>query len=135
MLQKVELGSNLRNVLLQLATLKFVAWQVEHAVVIRAITRSTCNATMFRDKLNEHVSRIGLNSSPRLSYRRCVIFKDDVTVFFFLLNRTGARDSENASLTLGDLASLFTQDEERDEEQCMTGSFGFHEETDELSPG
>ena len=68
-------------------------------------------------------------------YRLCVTFMDGVTVFFFLLNRTGARDSENASLTLGDLASLFTQDEERDEEQCMTGSFGFHEETDELSPG
>ena len=27
MLQKVELGSTLRNIFLQLATLKFVAWQ------------------------------------------------------------------------------------------------------------
>ena len=53
MLQKVELGSTLRNILLRLVTLKFVAWQVEHAVVIRATTRSTCNATMLRHKFNE----------------------------------------------------------------------------------
>ena len=58
MLKKVELGSTLRNILLQLATLKFVAWHVEHAVVIRATTCSTCNATMLRDKLNENVARI-----------------------------------------------------------------------------
>ena len=58
LLQKVELGSTLRNILLQLATLKFVAWQVEHAVVIRETFRSTCNATMLRDKLNENVARI-----------------------------------------------------------------------------
>ena len=57
-LQKVELGSTLRNILLQLATLKFVAWQVEHAVVIRATTGSTCSATILRDKLNENVARI-----------------------------------------------------------------------------
>ena len=31
LLQQVKLGSTLRNILLQLATLKFVAWQVEHA--------------------------------------------------------------------------------------------------------
>ncbi|KAJ7348212.1 hypothetical protein OS493_039508, partial [Desmophyllum pertusum] len=43
--------------------------------------------------------------------------------------RPGARDSENSSLTLSDLASLFTQDEEPDEEQCMPGSFGFQEES------
>jgi len=42
--------------------------------------------------------------------------------------RPGARDSENSSLTLGDLASLFTQDEDHDEEQCMSGSFGFQKE-------
>ena len=42
----------------QLATLKFVAWQVEHGLVIRATTRSTCNATVLRDKLNENVARI-----------------------------------------------------------------------------
>ena len=58
LLQKVELGSLLRNVLLQLSTLKFVAWKVEHAVVIRATTRSTCNVSMLRRKLNENVARI-----------------------------------------------------------------------------
>jgi len=42
--------------------------------------------------------------------------------------RTGARDSENSSLTLGDLASLFTQDDEQDDEQCMTGTFGLQDE-------
>ena len=56
---KVELGSTLRNILLQLATLKFVAWQVEHGAVIRATTCSTFNAaTMLCYKLNENVSRI-----------------------------------------------------------------------------
>ena len=59
LLQKGELGSTLCNMLLQLATLKFVAWQVEHAVVIRATkTRSTCNATMLLLNLNENVARI-----------------------------------------------------------------------------
>ena len=43
---------------LDFATLKFVAWQVEHAEVIRATTRSTCSATILRDKLNENVARI-----------------------------------------------------------------------------
>ena len=43
---------------MQLTTLKFVARQVEHAVVIRATTRSTCNATMLRDKLNKSAVRI-----------------------------------------------------------------------------
>jgi len=38
--------------------------------------------------------------------------------------RPGARDSENSSLTLGDLASLFTQEEDEDEELCMTGIYG-----------
>ena len=38
--------------------LKFVAWQVEHAVVIQATTRSTCNATMLHDKLNGSVAHI-----------------------------------------------------------------------------
>ena len=32
-LQKVELGSTLRNILLQLVTLKFAEWKVEHALV------------------------------------------------------------------------------------------------------
>ena len=54
---ELELGSTLCNILLQLATLKFVAWKVEHAVVIRATTLSTCNATMLRHKLNENVAR------------------------------------------------------------------------------
>ena len=58
LLQKVELGSTLCNMLLQLATPKFVMRQVEHAVVIRATTRSTCNATMLRDKLNKNVAGI-----------------------------------------------------------------------------
>ena len=58
MLQKVELGSTFCNMLLQLATPKSVAKQAEHAVVIRTTTRSTCNATMLRDKLNKNVARI-----------------------------------------------------------------------------
>ena len=59
LLQKVELGSTLRNILLQFATLKFVALQVEHGVVTsNNSTRSPCNATMLRDKLNENVARI-----------------------------------------------------------------------------
>ena len=33
-------------------------WQVEHAVVIRATTRSTCNAAVLRHKLNENVAGI-----------------------------------------------------------------------------
>ena len=43
----------------------------------------------------------------------------------FSIIRPGARDSENSNLRLGDLASLFTQDDEQDEEQCMTGSYNF----------
>ena len=58
MLRKVDPSSTLRNNFFQLATLKFVAWQVEHAVVIRATTRSNCNATVLRHKLNENVARI-----------------------------------------------------------------------------
>ena len=62
LLQKVELLSTLCNILSQFAIMEFVAWQVEHAVVIRATiratTRSTCNATMLRHKLNENVARI-----------------------------------------------------------------------------
>ena len=57
LLQKVGLGSTLRNIS-QLVTLKFVTWKVERAVVIRATTRSTCNATMLRHKLNENVALI-----------------------------------------------------------------------------
>ena len=53
MLRKVDPSSTF-----QLATLKFVAWKVEHAVVIRATTSFTCSATMLRDKLNENVARI-----------------------------------------------------------------------------
>ena len=56
LLKKVELGSTLCNVLLQRARLKFVAWQVEHVVVIRATTRLTYNATMLHHKLNENVA-------------------------------------------------------------------------------
>ena len=36
----------------------FVERQVEHGVVIRATTRSTCNETMLPDKLNKNVARI-----------------------------------------------------------------------------
>ena len=46
MLHKVEPSSTFCNFFFQLATLKFVARQVEHAVIIRATTRLTCNATM-----------------------------------------------------------------------------------------
>ena len=59
MLRKVDPSSNFCNKFFQLATLKFVAWKVEHAVVIQATTSFTCNATtMLRDKLNENVARI-----------------------------------------------------------------------------
>ena len=55
---KVEPSSTFCNNFFQLATLTSVARQVEHAVVIRATTRSTCNATMMRDKLNKNVAHI-----------------------------------------------------------------------------
>ena len=42
MLRKVDPSSSFCNKLFQLATLKVVAWQVEHAVVIRATTSLTC---------------------------------------------------------------------------------------------
>ncbi len=58
MLHKVEPSSTFCNNFFQLATPKFVARQVEGAVVIRATTCSTCNATMLRDKLNKNVARI-----------------------------------------------------------------------------
>ena len=58
MLRKVDPSSSFCNNFFQLATVKFVAWQVEHAVVIRATTLSTCNATMFHDKLDEKGARI-----------------------------------------------------------------------------
>ena len=59
MLYKVEPSSTFyNNLFFQLATLKFVARQVEHAVVIWATTCSTCNATMLRDKLNKNAARI-----------------------------------------------------------------------------
>ena len=58
MVRKVDPSFTFCNKFFQLVTLKFVAWQVEHAVVIRATTPSTCNATMFRDKLKENVARI-----------------------------------------------------------------------------
>ena len=48
MLRKVDPSSTFCKQFFQLATLKFVPWQVEHAVVIRATTRSTCNAIMLR---------------------------------------------------------------------------------------
>ena len=58
--------------LLQLATLKLVAWQVEHAVIIRATTRSTCNATMLRDKLNENItSLINITWLLRKAFKVC----------------------------------------------------------------
>ena len=44
--------------LLQLATPEFDARQVDYALVIRATTRSTYNATMLRDKLIKNVARI-----------------------------------------------------------------------------
>ena len=53
LLQKVELGSTLGNMLVQRATMQFVGRQVRHAVVIRVTTRSTCNATMLRDKFKK----------------------------------------------------------------------------------
>ena len=50
-LQKVDQTSTFCNNVFQLATLKFIAWQVQRAVVIRATTCSTCKVTMLRDKL------------------------------------------------------------------------------------
>ena len=58
MLHKVEPSSTFCNNYFQLATLKFVARRVEHAVVIRSTTLSTCNETMLRDKLKKSVARI-----------------------------------------------------------------------------
>ena len=53
MLHKVEPSSTFCNI-----QLEFAARQVEHAVVILATTRSICNATMLRDKLNKNAARI-----------------------------------------------------------------------------
>ena len=58
MLHKVEPSPTFCNNFFQLATMKFVTRQVEHAVEIRATTHLTCNATMLRDKLNKNVARI-----------------------------------------------------------------------------
>ena len=65
MLRKVDPSSTFCNKFFQLATLKFVAWKVEHGVVIRATTErfSTCNATLLNDKLNENVARINWPST------------------------------------------------------------------------
>ena len=57
-LHKVEPSSTFCNNFFQFATMKFVARQVKHTVVIRAITRSTYSATMLRDRLNKNVARI-----------------------------------------------------------------------------
>ena len=58
LLLKIELGSTLCNILLQLATLKFVAWQVdhEHVVVIWETICSTCSATMLLKKNVAHIT-------------------------------------------------------------------------------
>ena len=53
--EKAELGSTLRNMLPQLATLTFVAWQVEHA---GGNTGNDSFNLFF--KLNENVARITL---------------------------------------------------------------------------
>ncbi len=58
MLHKVEPSSTFCNNFFQLATPKFVARQVKRAVVLRATTCSTCNATMLRNKLKKNVARI-----------------------------------------------------------------------------
>ena len=55
---KSRIGSTLRNVLLRLAILKFVAGQVEHGVATTRSRRSTCNATKLCNKLNENVPSI-----------------------------------------------------------------------------
>ena len=59
MLRKVDPSSTFCNKCFQFATLKFVVWKVEHAVVIRATTlfNLQCN-NQLRDKLNENVARI-----------------------------------------------------------------------------
>ena len=64
---------------------------------------------LFKEK-NVFIPAVSIWNCQRLNFRS--------------LFRTGARDSENSSLTLGDLASLFTQEEEEDEELCMTGIYG-----------
>ena len=69
------------------------------------------------------VLRLGRSDwSHRSDY---IIWKSGLLRNVFSIIRPGARDSENSNLTLGDLASLFTQDDEQDEEQCMTGSYNF----------
>ena len=76
--EKIEIGSTL-HILLKLATLKFVVWQVEHAVVIRVTPCSTCHATMLRHKLNENVAlitwpldfHVPFTRSDKISRRHC----------------------------------------------------------------
>lgn len=90
------------------------------------------NSTFVAEKCMEHRNAHILNKPSYPGFPgNC---NESCDTYSILLNRTGARDSENASLTLSDLASLFTQDEERDEEQGVTGSFLFYEPTDALSP-
>ena len=61
MLQKVELGSTLRNILLQLATLIFVRGKLSTRWYYRQqLVQLTCSETMLRDKLNENVARFTL---------------------------------------------------------------------------
>ena len=58
MLKKVEPSSTFCKNFFKFATLKFVARQVEHTVVIGSTPRSTRNATMLGDKLNKNVACI-----------------------------------------------------------------------------
>ena len=75
-----------------------------------------------REKMTP-VLRLGRSDwSHRSDY---ITWKSGLMGNVFSIIRPGARDSENSNLTLGDLASLFTQDDEQDEEQCMTGSYNF----------
>ena len=85
MLQKVELGSTLCNMLLQLATRKFVARQVERKLVIRETTRLAYNATMLLDKLNKNVPMLpGLKALLKYRYKRRGAQTKRNYVFFLL---------------------------------------------------
>ena len=57
-LHKVGPSSTFYNIFFSTYNTEIFARQVKHALVIRATTRSTCNATTWRDKLNKNVARI-----------------------------------------------------------------------------
>ena len=75
------------NILLQCATLEFVMWWawVQHALVIRSTTHSTCNATMLHHtkcKLNENVAHIiYLGQTTKIKPKSCFWYLSTPTAF------------------------------------------------------